>query len=670
MRFVCDSCRAQYMISDDKVGAKGVKVRCKKCGYVILVRRPEPISAPAREAQSSPMPHVLSDGPASAGQDEDPTGPGYGSSREAGRGILDGIADDEIGAVFDQVLSGSGGAPARSSDAGPDSDSNGQELTRGVDPGLLQKLLQSSQAVPDADRQPPADSPPQENGASYDWFVAVDEKQVGPLSFEQLKDYWNRGEIGPDSLCWRAGLSDWITLSEAPELATLLAPKPNRPVIVAAAPVTSPGLAASGPVESAFSAGAPSKSVRLEPVAAAAEAHAASAEPGGWKPSAASALASLMKEEIDALKRPAPASKHLDQAPSEPVLLDVPAPVANGRHGTSAIKTRTEDGAVRSSPGAPAATDPYPSFYGYGAAASSRRGWLIGLSIGGGVLLLALVVVTTILVLRSGSSEPTASTQEKSKTSSKGSSGAASADREQASGTSGPTSPGQAANASSSAGGQPNQAATPPAAKTADAKSESPATAAKTEPSASAAKAETGAGRIERNGTHQRIRPPRTGSPEEITVPRKSEKPEVVAQAAKPSSDDDFDREFGGADKRRAPAPKSEPPKRQTSVYVPPAPGAELPESLGTSDIMEVVRDNKGSIVKCVDEQKKRDSSLAGPIVMTWTILASGKTTNISCASDAFKGSYLAQCMTGLIKSWQFPRHKVQGEPINFPFKF
>src|SRR6476660_7038708 len=51
MRFVCDSCRAQYMISDEKVGPNGVKVRCKKCGYVILVRKAE---APA--AASAPMP--------------------------------------------------------------------------------------------------------------------------------------------------------------------------------------------------------------------------------------------------------------------------------------------------------------------------------------------------------------------------------------------------------------------------------------------------------------------------------------------------------------------------------------------------------------------------------------------------------------------------------------
>jgi predicted Zn finger-like uncharacterized protein len=42
MRFACDGCNAKYMISDDKVGPGGVKVRCKKCGHVILVRRQEP----------------------------------------------------------------------------------------------------------------------------------------------------------------------------------------------------------------------------------------------------------------------------------------------------------------------------------------------------------------------------------------------------------------------------------------------------------------------------------------------------------------------------------------------------------------------------------------------------------------------------------------------------
>jgi len=38
MKFVCDNCATQYLISDDKVGPKGVKVRCKRCGNIIIVR--------------------------------------------------------------------------------------------------------------------------------------------------------------------------------------------------------------------------------------------------------------------------------------------------------------------------------------------------------------------------------------------------------------------------------------------------------------------------------------------------------------------------------------------------------------------------------------------------------------------------------------------------------
>jgi predicted Zn finger-like uncharacterized protein len=39
MRFSCESCNAKYQISDDKVGPAGVKVRCKKCGHLTLVRK-------------------------------------------------------------------------------------------------------------------------------------------------------------------------------------------------------------------------------------------------------------------------------------------------------------------------------------------------------------------------------------------------------------------------------------------------------------------------------------------------------------------------------------------------------------------------------------------------------------------------------------------------------
>ena len=53
MRFVCESCRAQYMINDEKVGPKGVKVRCRKCGYVILVKRSDGHKASSPSQQLS-----------------------------------------------------------------------------------------------------------------------------------------------------------------------------------------------------------------------------------------------------------------------------------------------------------------------------------------------------------------------------------------------------------------------------------------------------------------------------------------------------------------------------------------------------------------------------------------------------------------------------------------
>jgi predicted Zn finger-like uncharacterized protein len=40
MKFYCDQCQTKYAIGDDKVQGKILKVRCKKCGFVITVREP------------------------------------------------------------------------------------------------------------------------------------------------------------------------------------------------------------------------------------------------------------------------------------------------------------------------------------------------------------------------------------------------------------------------------------------------------------------------------------------------------------------------------------------------------------------------------------------------------------------------------------------------------
>ncbi len=47
MKFICDKCSAKYSIADEKIRKKVLKIRCKKCSHVIIVRDPQ-----ARAAQS------------------------------------------------------------------------------------------------------------------------------------------------------------------------------------------------------------------------------------------------------------------------------------------------------------------------------------------------------------------------------------------------------------------------------------------------------------------------------------------------------------------------------------------------------------------------------------------------------------------------------------------
>ena len=39
MKFSCEKCGANYLLPDEKIGERGVRVRCKKCGHINLVQR-------------------------------------------------------------------------------------------------------------------------------------------------------------------------------------------------------------------------------------------------------------------------------------------------------------------------------------------------------------------------------------------------------------------------------------------------------------------------------------------------------------------------------------------------------------------------------------------------------------------------------------------------------
>ncbi|HEY8207545.1 MAG TPA: adventurous gliding motility protein GltJ [Myxococcaceae bacterium] len=726
MRFVCDSCRAQYMISDDKVGAKGVKVRCKKCGYVILVRK-----ADGETTQVAAMPQ------APGGRESDATGPnglppesganpGEDPAHAAGNGVhangngangsaengqaavtsfggngqgsfLGGVEEDEIGAVFDQVLkTGPQKTEPKEPREQPSVDiplgfdeNDDLSSTRVVPVEALRKLAQDAEQFARSGKgngngaagngeASGGESPGASGVPETDWFVAVDDQQQGPLTLEKLKDLWERGEVGPDSLCWRAGYSDWTPLSEVEDLKAVLAPKPAKPMIGSSPGLVGPGSGAvvTVPVETSFNSGGMSTSVRTEmPVSMAADGAEPSPDTGSWQPSAASALASLVKEEMSVLSRPAPARSLLgDTGPNEAMssrgggLLDLPAethgPAASNGHASNGLLDLPSPGPAahaHAPQAAPAfAAAPYPTYAPAPAAQGTSRPLLIALGV---VAFLLIATIGTVLYVftRAPAQAPAPVVAEER---------VARAE---------PAKPPPAVQPPAAAPTAPEAApaaapAEPAPAPAVAAAGPAPVPTPAAVPSGPVAAPRKHIGSPAGSARETLPKPGGPGDEGDVITPRGAGG--KTPPPAKDADDDQFDTLFGPGKKAapEAPAPGGKKPK---SVYIPGETGGgggggggDLKESLSASDVTQTILGYKPKIVECVQAQKQKSPGSSGKLVMKWTILPSGKAVQVAVQSEELKSTYVANCITILIKGMQFPKHKVQGEPIVFPFTF
>ncbi|OJT16238.1 hypothetical protein BO221_51010 [Archangium sp. Cb G35] len=176
------------------------------------------------------------------------------------------------------------------------------------------------------------------------------------------------------------------------------------------------------------------------------------------------------------------------------------------------------------------------------------------------------------------------------------------------------------------------------------------------------------------------VRMPRAVEPAPRSNPQPQPPPAptapVKAKAVDPLDFDDavdkkFEEELGLSES--APKFKPEDPRSKRNVYIPPEPGRDLPESLSTSDVVQVVGSHKDAILACIETHSPARTSDSGKdrFVVRWRVLPTGDAVDALMETEALKGTPFARCIEGQVRSWKFPQHRVQSrEPVRFPFTY
>jgi predicted Zn finger-like uncharacterized protein len=174
MQFVCNSCKAKYTISADRVQGRVLKIRCRECGEILEIR-----------GDGLPAGKLLDVGRKKAG-----------SSKDLSESYKLSSLKDRFKESF--TAKGTGQLPAN-------------------DP------LEQPTAVDEFPRMKPArPGAPRETKDPKRWYVAVRNQPVGPVSKTKVRSYLRRKEIEPGALVWREGFDDWKPLGSCPELVDLV----------------------------------------------------------------------------------------------------------------------------------------------------------------------------------------------------------------------------------------------------------------------------------------------------------------------------------------------------------------------------------------------------------------------------------------------------------------
>ncbi len=474
---------------------------------------------------------------------------------------------------------------------------------------------------------------------AMNWYIERHEQPVGPFRLERLRELWHQGELSPDTLFWCEVWSTWMPLSRVPELVAALTIA-GLPTVAADASVsTAPGRAKE--------AGSGKKGVSAL--------HSLVEDEVMWLRKMREEK-ELAREEARSTSLDAPSAPVPAPAPVQPVMAPVPAqvlPVAPPP-GPGMPMAPPLVPAMMAAPVAPEAPAP----------ARRSKALLAGVLMGSAAVGL---ITGAVLLLPQVRRAPEQVAKDSPRLDAPVALPATPAPVPEAA----PVAP-------------PAPAAATPTPEAREAKTvTAPAPPETPKPAVVAAPAPV----EQKEGSGRRV-----ASLRQAEAPSASE--ERIARAASPvkaggrktlesdtpaddsthfedSIDKEFEKELGFS--KGAPKYKAEDPRSKRNVYIPPEPGKDLPESLSTSDIVQVVGSHKAAILSCIETYKPARMSDSGKdrFVVRWRVLPTGDAVEALLETESLKGTPFARCIEGQVRSWKFPRHRVQSrEPVRFPFTY
>ncbi|MCP3101836.1 GYF domain-containing protein [Myxococcus sp. K15C18031901] len=569
-----------------------------------------------------------------------------------GTPVLGGVSEAELDVFVGKLRTDKNLHVPAASQGRERADVHGERLHKGVRRSLVSAALVETAAA----ESPAVEAPVAAPAVKHAWFVSLAGQPAGPFDAEALKAPWERGELGPDSLCWREGFQNWLPLSQVPELTQALVPLPqdlNAAVDLAlselaAAPDFAPrgaegllSLAAGEtvvipeaalPMATSLEAGAtwaatkPVEPAGTHPVLSSPSPMEAVAERvevrwrggwwftlaggvaggvtvalvlglwGGWE--GASALMGRMRASMSS-QAARPVAEPPAPVQPEPVVVAPPAPpVTPPVEPPVVVSGGATDGAGTSAEGGVAQA----------ALAGTSSTGAVGTATGAATDVRP--ALTGVAKVERGGALPVLS--------------------------------GAGTGLAVAAGSKASQARV-------EREVEAP-------PRALAA--------TSRLGEVPLTSQARPVAPTPAPAPAPAKPKPATDDGDDLGLDEDYDRELsgpvGGATTREAPR----------AVYIPPvAPIRNPRETLTQSDVFEVVLANKGEVTRCADV-KPRPVMEGERVVVRWSILPSGEVGEVVTETATLKGTAFARCIEGKVRSWVFPKHQEQGGPVRFPFVF